>query len=152
MVALFLNERFVAQDRFLSLMILLFHLANTGIQLNGFTFGDFLLFSEILHLKHHRLNFLFEHLPGILQRFEFAFACGNRHLAVAEFVAGILQAGLKLGLFSQQLAFGAAGLSDLASQRVKLNYQFVDLISARKYGVVFLALALPACIDAKLAK
>ena len=133
-------------------MILLFHLANTDIQLNGFAFGSFLLFSEILHLKHHRLNFLFEHLPRVLQRLEFAFACGNGYLAVAEFITGILQAGLKFGLFSQQLTFGAAGFIDLAAQRVQLNFQFVDLVSAREHGVVFLALALPAGIDAQLAE
>ena len=87
-----------------------------------------------------------------MQRLEFAFACGDGYLAVAEFITGILQAGLKFGLFSQQLTFGAAGFIDLAAQRVQLNFQFVDLVSAREDGVVFLALALPAGIDAQLAE
>ena len=87
-----------------------------------------------------------------MKGFEFTFASGNSHFAVTEFVTSILQAGLELSLFSEECAFSATGFIDLMAERVQLNLQFVNLISARKNGVVLLTLALPAGVYALLAQ
>ena len=40
------------------------------------------MLSKVLHFEHHRLDFLFEHLPGILEGLEFPLARGDGDLAI----------------------------------------------------------------------
>ena len=72
-LALFVDKLFVDIERLLNSPRAFFHFANARAQSLRPALRTFLLFSEIAHLENHRVNFLMQDLPRILQRVKLAF-------------------------------------------------------------------------------